>query len=503
MASMSNTPSAPPRAFRMPLWLNVLTVLFLAFVLAMGVLAALWYAFDKPHLARPSTVGPSDLSSALKISVGTTASIGAVVALVVALRRQLLGEAEHHRQEKASDREQSRLFAERFARASDQLGSEKAAVRLAGIYAMAGLADDWVDGRQVCIDVLSAYLRMPFRPRENPIDYERPHGRVRAWEHIIADGELCWDSSEAQVRSTVIQVMRDHLWSGAATSWHGYSFDFTGAVFEEAAFDGMTFRDNDVRFDDCLFMGECGFSEVELIDSRLSFLGAVFGGRVGFEYSKVNRSELDLYAWFTAATDLNLQGLTLEDGVIRITGPSERGGSVSFVGARLMGGKIEIHATNTHKESSVAFSRSFFGGTDVWITGRSHTAGNIWCNGIDMTAGSLLVSPLEWAAEPLVLAGTEIAVDGARISGGLMAFRNVVIRGSEVHLNELEMAGGVIDFSSCAVESGSLDLAEAQLQGGRVIVSSDPAHPWPAALTDKMVAAGARLHRGPAEDQSC
>src|SRR5262245_32734344 len=33
---------------------------------------------------------------------------------------------------------------ERFATAADQLGSDKpAAVRLAGVYAMAGLADDW------------------------------------------------------------------------------------------------------------------------------------------------------------------------------------------------------------------------------------------------------------------------------------------------------------------------------------------------------------------------
>ena len=36
-----------------------------------------------------------------------------------------------------------RTLNERFATAAEQLGSDKPAVRLAGVYAMAGLADDW------------------------------------------------------------------------------------------------------------------------------------------------------------------------------------------------------------------------------------------------------------------------------------------------------------------------------------------------------------------------
>jgi hypothetical protein len=39
-----------------------------------------------------------------------------------------------------------------------------AAVRLAAVYAMAGLADDWEENRQTCVDVLCAYLRMPYPP---------------------------------------------------------------------------------------------------------------------------------------------------------------------------------------------------------------------------------------------------------------------------------------------------------------------------------------------------
>jgi hypothetical protein len=55
---------------------------------------------------------------------------------------------------------ETRVLSERFIAISTQLGDDKAAVRLAGVHAMAQLADDWGDNRQACIDVLCAYLRL-------------------------------------------------------------------------------------------------------------------------------------------------------------------------------------------------------------------------------------------------------------------------------------------------------------------------------------------------------
>ena len=60
--------------------------------------------------------------------------------------------------------QRTRTLNERFATAADQLGSDKPAVRLAGVHAMAGLADDWEENRQTCVDVLCAYLRLPYDP---------------------------------------------------------------------------------------------------------------------------------------------------------------------------------------------------------------------------------------------------------------------------------------------------------------------------------------------------
>lgn len=109
------------------------------------------------HFQAEPVLPSSTFYSLLKLVFGVVAGIGGVIALVVAYRKQRIAES-------AEEREQTRVFNERFITAAQQLGVENAAVRLAGVYAMAGLADDWEEQRQTCIDVLCAYLRIPYIP---------------------------------------------------------------------------------------------------------------------------------------------------------------------------------------------------------------------------------------------------------------------------------------------------------------------------------------------------
>src|SRR4029077_3850219 len=102
---------------------------------------------------------------------GVVLTVIATVAVQISRRRatsratqQALGE-----QRKQLDRtlaeQRARTLNERFATAAGQLGSDKPpAVRLAGVYAMAGLADDWPENRQTCVDILCGYLRLPYEP---------------------------------------------------------------------------------------------------------------------------------------------------------------------------------------------------------------------------------------------------------------------------------------------------------------------------------------------------
>jgi hypothetical protein len=57
---------------------------------------------------------------------------------------------------------ESRRITELYGRAVDQLGSDKAPVRLGGLYALRRLAQYNPEQRQTIVDVLCAYLRMPY-----------------------------------------------------------------------------------------------------------------------------------------------------------------------------------------------------------------------------------------------------------------------------------------------------------------------------------------------------
>lgn len=102
--------------------------------------------------------------------------IGLAVGAAIAGRRQLTSERTYQvaRDKQDLDRERHDLdivsaLRDRYTTIASQLGSDSAAVRLAGVYATAALADEWLarpDPRamaeaQTCIDLLCAYIRTP------------------------------------------------------------------------------------------------------------------------------------------------------------------------------------------------------------------------------------------------------------------------------------------------------------------------------------------------------
>src|SRR5262249_28132134 len=95
---------------------------------------------------------------------------------------------------------------ERFATAAPRLASDKPAGGLGGVYAMAGLADEWEENRQTCVDVLCAYLRMPYEPDPG---LDAPEPQRLAFQAI------------REVRHTVIRIITAHLREDTAISWRG------------------------------------------------------------------------------------------------------------------------------------------------------------------------------------------------------------------------------------------------------------------------------------------
>lgn len=134
-------------------------------------------------------------------------------------------------------------LAKRYQDAAAQLGHERAAVRIAGVYAMARLADDWEDQRQSCVDVLCACLRTP----------------VLANSGLASKRE---DPADLKVRETVWSVLKDHLIPGTLNiSWRDQRFDFSGALIRNQALEHLTF-DKQVRFNHAMFAGDSHLTNV-------------------------------------------------------------------------------------------------------------------------------------------------------------------------------------------------------------------------------------------------
>ncbi|MET8516020.1 hypothetical protein [Streptomyces sp. NPDC005077] len=212
---------------------RALALTFVAAVLvAGGVFYGLVVLLDFQEIDTTAKLDAKTLFDLVKLSFGVVAGAGALVALVVAYRRQRVDEAGVHR-------EATRLHTERFSLAVDKLGSDSPAVRLGGVHALAGLADDAPDDglRQTCIDVLCAYLQLPFTPDSggDPAHHQEEHHRYLAFR---------------KVRHTILRLIGDHYRrpKGTHRSWQGCDLDLTGVAIDgRVSFNGAVFSGSTVR----------------------------------------------------------------------------------------------------------------------------------------------------------------------------------------------------------------------------------------------------------------
>ena len=111
--------------------------------------------------AKPGTDQANSRLDAVRTGLAAGAGAGAAVGLMLAFRRQ-------HHQEVATGLTDldatERRITELYTKAVEQLGSDKAPVRLGGLYALERLAQDNPAHRQTIVNVICAYLRMPFSP---------------------------------------------------------------------------------------------------------------------------------------------------------------------------------------------------------------------------------------------------------------------------------------------------------------------------------------------------
>jgi hypothetical protein len=322
-APESTVTSGGQRPMRVPVLRNS-TILAAGAVLAVigGVLVWLLLAF----------VGGSDhqdlheaqldaIKTAGTIVVGT----GGAAALCLTARRQRTSEIALNQKaddQAAVDREfalkeaqaraaeadaEARRITEQYGRAADQLGSDKAAVRLAGLYALERLAQDNPSQRATIVAVLCAYLRMP---------YELPGDKRAADTTAEVRAEFQARTQEREIRLTAQRILATHLRPGddpghpVVTFWADTVLDLTGAILIDlnltgcrmtALFNGARFI-GDARFHGARFAGEARFSGATFT-GEARFGWARFTGDAGFDFVTFIGD-----AWFSQATFTSTAG---------------------------------------------------------------------------------------------------------------------------------------------------------------------------------------------------
>jgi uncharacterized protein YjbI with pentapeptide repeats len=139
------------------------------------------------------------------------------------------------------------------------LDSDQAPVRLMALYALERLANDNPPHRQIIVNIICAYLRMPF-----------PVAPTRS--------KVIWHE-ERHVRMTAQRLLYTHLRPDAALPWTAITLNLAGATLFDFSLAGCGLTA--ANFGAANFIGATSFRQVRVIGPAL-FQGATFSGSVNF-----------------------------------------------------------------------------------------------------------------------------------------------------------------------------------------------------------------------------
>jgi len=391
--------------------------------------------------------------------------------------------------------QRTRTLNERFATAAGQLGDDKPpAVRLAGVYAMAGLADDWPENRQTCVDVLCAYLRLR---------YAREPGDGETAQMALQD--------DREVRHTVIRVITAHLQKDkdAAMSWQGLNFDFTGAVFDGGGFGGAEFSGAKVSFDSAQFTGDVSFAAVGFSGAQVSFGAAQFkNGLVSFGAAEFSGTTVDFKSAVFSGGEVSfsdaqfraeLSGDDLDNVIRSLTPPDQLSGTprardpmtsepdfidsgsgmISFYDAKFKKGQVNFSRAK-FQNGVVDFSRAEFSGAKVSFDEAEFSKGAVDFSGAEFSGADY--SAEDWRHEGAVsfsrakFCGSTVGFHATTFSEGTVSFYDAEFRKGLVSFGAT-FSGGLVSFGGAEFFSGStVSFYHATFSGGTVSFTADPEH---------------------------
>lgn len=267
-------------------------------LLAVGLTAGLLVVYRNADPQRVST-----LLDIVRIGLSVGAGTGGLFALWLATRRQRSAEQTLVLQREVSRStvtdSTERRITDQYSKAIDQLGHEKAAVRLGAIYSLERIAQDHPGHRQTVVDVFCSYLRLPYSASDDL-------GRWGDW-----DGERPVEvvdmHAEMEVRNTVEHMIWDHLSEPGKRDlpgkfWPGMSLDLSRTVLVDPLLRFL--RVKDLKCEDMVVRGDADFRGLRA-EGIAGFGGAVFRGKVNFSGSVFSGGFALLNSTFEAEVDLS------------------------------------------------------------------------------------------------------------------------------------------------------------------------------------------------------
>ncbi|WP_082970455.1 pentapeptide repeat-containing protein [Mycobacterium sp. E2989] len=415
------------------------------------------------HAVGTDNTKPANRADVLKTALTAVAGVGGAVALVVAYRRQ-------------QDLEEGR-FVERFGAAAAQLGNSDPAVRIAGVYAMAGVADERKTTflrRQQCIDVLCGYLRLPYDASQGAshitelVTTTRP-GEGAAYEE--ARHQLI-RQNDREVRQTIVRVIVAHLQNSADVSWSAHDFDFVGVLFENANFGQSIFRGTVTDFQRATFSGPAIFNQAVFSGDYTWFKNATFIGDnnfVTFDGAQFNGKDTSF-----AYVEFNAPGVSFDDvtfsgdkSAITFKAAKFNTDISSFEGARFTGNK-----TTFEKAAFVTKVTSF---RAAEFSGTMTEFDNATFYGRQTVSKPTLLDATSTSFEKAVFGGQTTSFVGTAFNGSATNFIGSEFRAAATKFDRVQFKASNTNFSKSNFSGDVTTFVWARFDSA-ILTSFDGAH---------------------------
>ena len=342
---------------------------FITRVLTTGITGGA-FALLLPIAVKSTTTGVGGLRHSILLATG---GLLAILTLGETRRKNDIDKRKNEQEKEKNDKDHRRQVRaerrERYTKAVEQLGDEKAPIRMGGVYTLVGLVDEWLKDEskkyedrlkegQVIVNNLCAYIRSPFilASYYDELSEDNPSS-----DGIYKDNQQKFYTdkaefkAEADVRLGIIKEIHSRLRGAEINTpreWSDFEYDFSGSAFfypidltnsyytKSVNFSGSTYSEK-ADFSGSTYQGGADFGG-STYKGKASFGKSTYEKKVIFSTSN-SRSTYKGKADFSGSTYrgdwVNFSGSTYEKNVIFSTSASRSTyeGQTNFDGSTYKG----------------------------------------------------------------------------------------------------------------------------------------------------------------------